>query len=69
MNKRLRDQPQNLYICRTDMYQSVLRSQRVTGIVDLSKLTLLHSEWPKPYGVLAILSAIGLRSYVQALAF
>ena len=24
-------------------------------------LTLLHSEWPKLYGVLAILSAIGLR--------
>ena len=23
-------------------------------------LTLLHSEWPKLYGVLAILSAIGL---------
>ena len=25
-------------------------------------LTLLRSEWPKPYGVLAILSAIGLNS-------
>ena len=25
-----------------------------------SALTLLHSEWPKLYGVLAILSAIGL---------
>ena len=25
-----------------------------------SKLTLLHSEWPKLYRVLAILSAIGL---------
>ena len=24
-------------------------------------LNLLHSEWPKLYGVLAILSAIGLR--------
>ena len=24
-------------------------------------LTLLHSEWPKLYGVLAILSAIGLK--------
>ena len=24
-------------------------------------LTLLHSEWPKLYGVLAVLSAIGLR--------
>ena len=23
-------------------------------------LTLLHSEWPKLYGVLAVLSAIGL---------
>ena len=27
----------------------------------LSSLTLLHSERPKLYGVLAILSAIGLR--------
>ena len=26
------------------------------------KLTLLHSEWPKLYGVLAVLSAIGLTS-------
>ena len=25
------------------------------------RLTLLHSEWPKLYGVLAILNAIGLR--------
>ena len=24
-------------------------------------LTLLHSEWPKLYGVLAILSAVGLK--------
>ena len=28
------------------------------------ELTLLHSEWPKLYGVLAILSAIGLKSTV-----
>ena len=27
----------------------------------MSLLTLLHSEWPKLYGVLAVLSAIGLR--------
>ena len=26
----------------------------------VSVLTLLHSEWPKLYGVLAVLSAIGL---------
>ena len=26
-------------------------------------LTLLHSEWPKPYGVLTVLSAIGLTKY------
>ena len=25
-------------------------------------LTLLHSEWPKLYGVLAVLSAIGLKA-------
>ena len=28
---------------------------------ELTALTLLHSEWPKLYRVLAILSAIGLR--------
>ena len=28
-------------------------------------LTLLHSEWPKLYGVLAILSAIGLKYVVK----
>ena len=28
---------------------------------DSCLLTLLHSEWPKLYGVLAILSAIGLK--------
>ena len=27
-------------------------------------LTLLHSEWPKRYGVLAILSAIGLKERI-----
>ena len=26
-------------------------------------LTLLHSEWPKLYGVLAVLSAIGLKAF------
>ena len=26
-------------------------------------LTLLHSEWPKLYGVLAVLSATGLKTY------
>ena len=29
--------------------------------IKLKDLTLLHSEWPKLYGVLAILSATGLR--------
>ena len=28
-------------------------------------LTLLHSEWPKLYGVLSVLSAIGLRIDAQ----
>ena len=28
-------------------------------------LTLLQSEWPKLYGVLAILSAVGLRKLVK----
>ena len=32
--------------------------------VDLS-LTLLHSEWPKLYRVLAILRAIGLKSHLK----
>ena len=27
----------------------------------MSNLTLLHSEWPKLYGVLAVLSAIGFK--------
>ena len=31
----------------------------------MTKLTLLHSEQPKLYGVLAILSAIGLRTVDQ----
>ena len=30
-------------------------------VLQLSFLTLLHSEWPKLYGVLAVLSAIGLK--------
>ena len=30
----------------------------ICGVFDL---TLLHSEWPKLYGVLAVLSAIGLK--------
>ena len=30
--------------------------------METNSLTLLHSEWPKLYGVLAILSAIGLIS-------
>ena len=38
------------------------RKQNATffGKFALGSLTLLHSEWPKLYGVLAILSAIGL---------
>ena len=31
------------------------------GILCMHHLTLLHSERPKLYGVLAVLSAIGLR--------
>ena len=31
-----------------------------------ANLTLLHSEWPKLYGVLAILSAIGLKQNFTA---
>ena len=34
------------------------------GFLSAIELTLLHSEWPKLYGVLAILSAIGLKSTV-----
>ena len=30
-------------------------------VLQLSFLTLLHPEWPKLYGVLAVLSAIGLK--------
>ena len=33
-------------------------------MAELLLLTLLHSEWPKLYGVLAILSAIGLNVYL-----
>ena len=29
---------------------------------NILSFTLLHSEWPKLYGVFAILSAIGLKS-------
>ena len=29
------------------------------------QLALLHSEWPKLYGVLAFLSATGLNSFIQ----
>ena len=32
----------------------------ITLVMQLLVLTILHSEWPKLYGVLAILSAIGL---------
>ena len=28
-------------------------------------LTILHSEWPKLYGVLVVLSAIGLESFLS----
>ena len=31
-------------------------------------LTLLHSEWPKLYGVLAVLSAIGLKVSAEQVA-
>ena len=34
-------------------------------IVYISYLTLLHSERPKLYGVLAFLSAIGLNSIIR----
>ena len=30
-------------------------------LLNVKALTILHSEWPKLYGVLAILSAIGLK--------
>ena len=36
--------------------------QRETSVV--ASLTLLHSEQPKLYGVLAVLSAIGLKSKI-----
>ena len=32
---------------------------------DSGSLTQLHSEWPKLYGVLTILSAIGLRDFAM----
>ena len=44
---------------------SILPNRYSSYILALQKvefLTLLHSEWPKLYGVLAILSAIGLIS-------
>ena len=40
-------------------YYSVILKNMHTG--SLMYFTLLHSEWPKLYGVLAILSAKGLR--------
>ena len=32
-----------------------------SNLKNVPSLTLLHSEWPKLYGVLAVLSAKGLR--------
>ena len=40
---------------------------RVTTLDHTADLTLLHSEMPKLYGVLAVLSAIGLTARVLAL--
>ena len=50
---------------------SALDMGRLSGVATLSfcnlfkgSLTLLHSEWPKLYGVLAMLSAIGLKEII-----
>ena len=45
-------------------YDSVQRFHcDVTALLVVVFLTLLHSEWPKLYGVLAMLSATGLKEY------
>ena len=34
------------------------------GLEEVPHLTLLHSEWSKVYGVLTILSAVGLNGHL-----
>ena len=36
-----------------------------SNLCHIENLTLLHSEWPKLYGVMAILNAIGLKTRVS----
>ena len=48
-----------VYIIRCLMHLYML-VQKYAALLLLAILTLLHSEWPIVYGVLAILSAIGL---------
>ena len=48
---------------RPDMTLDVYGGRKTT----IQQLTLLHSEGPKLYGVLALLSAIGLNHYLGPL--
>ena len=55
---------QFLFLPETSRNETVLqirKGSRVTlGITFHRNFALLHSEWSKPYGVLTVLSAVGL---------
>ena len=50
----------------TDSAQSAHLTFLTSGLVHPYQFTILHSEWPKLYGVLASLSAIGLNKSISS---
>ena len=55
-----------IYKNLTDSAQSAHLTFLTSGLVHPYQFTLLHSEWPKLYGVLAVLSATGLNKSISS---
>ena len=53
-----------LHSTKFSIYAGLCKTEEVSWILFYS-LNLLHSQWPKLYGVLAILSAIGLKHFTK----
>ena len=66
LSRRHSFDPVFMKLCQNDFLTLNKRLSRRAMLSDDSScfVILLHSEWPKLYGVLAILSAIGLKNIV-----